>query len=51
MLLDGPDPRIFSCAAAGDVAGLRKLFQEVPACLPACLAACLLDGKQACTLL
>ncbi|KAL4860020.1 putative 4-hydroxy-4-methyl-2-oxoglutarate aldolase [Chlorella vulgaris] len=30
MLLDGPDPRIFSCAAAGDVAGLRKLFQEDP---------------------
>ncbi len=28
-LLDGPDPRIFSCAAAGDVAGLRQLFEEV----------------------
>lgn len=27
-LLDGPDPRIFSCAAAGDVAGLRQLFEE-----------------------
>ncbi|PRW58881.1 ankyrin repeat [Chlorella sorokiniana] len=29
-LLDGPDPRIFSCAAAGDVAGLRQLFEEEP---------------------
>lgn len=28
-LLDGPDPRIFACAAAGDVAGLRQLFAEV----------------------
>jgi hypothetical protein len=28
MLLDGPDPRLFSCSAAGDVAGLRQLFQE-----------------------
>ncbi|KAL4425527.1 hypothetical protein ABPG75_009543 [Micractinium tetrahymenae] len=29
-LLDGPDPRIFSCSAAGDVAGLRQLFTEDP---------------------
>ena len=29
QLLDGPDPRIFSCSASGDVAGLRQLFQEV----------------------
>jgi hypothetical protein len=28
-LLDGPDPRIFSCAASGDVTGLRALFIEV----------------------
>ena len=29
QLLDGPDPRMFSCSASGDVAGLRQLFQEV----------------------
>lgn len=29
-LLDGPDPRIFTCSASGDVAGLRQLFKEDP---------------------
>lgn len=29
-LLDGPDPRIFSCSASGDVVGLRQLFEEDP---------------------
>ena len=29
LLLGGPDPRIFEAAAAGDVAGLRAVFDEV----------------------